>query len=252
MSASLAQRHRARRGEPQFLNIHGLDWAPGGELALLDSAESRLLSYDETTDASTSMVRLSAGWRATASAEQGTLEVFVADGDLTVDGAPLGVSGYVDVPTGVDCELGSANGAQVFLFANPTGQRTTGAGVRFTRAHAEPWVERSYPHAPHAGFYRSLRSPCEDLLRGDFQGPASGFLRMYLMSPGHADPREHIHEVWEGMIFLAGDMLLAGSGRVAPRLLHGESRWLLARADGEPVRSAAVVRVVGADRHGPA
>lgn len=128
----------------------------------------------------------------------------------------MGTGGYTFVPRGFGWDLGSTGGAPVFVFSNPSMAPSRREEIHVTRVHHEPWQEREYPHAPHAGFYKSLRLAEADVLRSGRQGPPAGFLRLWLMSPGHADPQEHVYGVWEGMIFLAGDMLLAGSGRVVP------------------------------------
>ena len=101
-----------------------------GDVRLLHGLESKLISHDAVTGASTSMARLPASWSQTHGDEEATLELFVCEGDLSVEGAEVGAGGYAFVPRGAGCDLGSTGGAQALVFSNPR-WRPLG-GRRFT------------------------------------------------------------------------------------------------------------------------
>ena len=108
------------REEPQFFNIHGLDWVPSREVRVLDGVETRLLSSDDDRTSTTTMARLPAGWDAVESGEDATVEFFVLEGDLEINGDAVGAGGYAFIPRGAsgDTDLRSVAGAQVIVFSN--------------------------------------------------------------------------------------------------------------------------------------
>ena len=60
---------------------------------------------------------------------------------------------------------------------------------------------------------KSLRVP--DVRSSEASGLASGMLRVTLMVPGWAEPRQEVHHnAWEEIIVLSGDMLVGDRGRL--------------------------------------
>ena len=70
------------------------------------------------------------------------------------------------------------------------------------------------PNSIHGAMFKSLRLP--DPAEGAIHGGSEGAVRMFLFTPGFSDPREHVHSVWEEMIYLTGDMMMPDRGVLAP------------------------------------
>ena len=204
------------RTEPQFFNIHGLDWAKAEESRLLDGVDARLLSRDDEGASTTTMARLPAGWSAIESGEDATTEFFVLEGDLSINGEAVGAGGYAFIPRGApgDTDLRSVAGAQVIVFSNVTMAPEHGTDVIVRKLWKEPWNESVMPTALHGALHKSLRLP--DVGDGDVHGGPGGVVRVVILTPGFLDAREHVHEVWEEMLFLGGDLLMPDRGILAP------------------------------------
>ena len=84
------------RDEPQFFDIFELPWREVAEIEIARGVEGRLISKDQRTGAATAMLQLPAGWAATDSGRDATLELFVLDGDLTIDGETLYLDCEID------------------------------------------------------------------------------------------------------------------------------------------------------------
>lgn len=106
-----------RRDEPQFYNVHELEWSSASDLAVTSAADCSMLNRNEDTGSATLMVRLPAGWHGRHQAQDGTLEVFVLEGQLTLNGESVGTSGFMFVPEGSgDSELSSEQGATALFY----------------------------------------------------------------------------------------------------------------------------------------
>ncbi|MCY4087980.1 MAG: hypothetical protein OXG37_14140 [Actinomycetia bacterium] len=203
-----------RRDRPQFFNVHALDWERGPETPSLSGLEARLLSRPVDGVGASYMVRIPPGWSRTATADDGAIDVFVLEGDLSIEGSQVGAGGYAFLPRdGGGAELGSKAGAQAFLFWNPEPPDGYGSEVQIRKVWQEPWKQMDMPGAIHGAMYKPLRLP--DIGEGAVHGGPGGGVRLYMFTPGFSDPREHVHTVWEEMIYLTGDMFMPDRGVLA-------------------------------------
>ena len=204
------------REEPQFFNIHELEWAGAGEPALLHGIDAKPLSSDGDGASTTTMVRLPPGWRASESAADATIEFFVLEGNLAINGTPVGAGGYAFLPRGGrgDVELRSEHGAQAVVFWNATMAPEHGEDIQVRKLWQEPWNASVMPTALHGAMHKSLRLP--DVGDGEIHGGPGGVVRVVILTPGFLDAREHVHTVWEEMLFLCGDLLMPDRGVIAP------------------------------------
>lgn len=214
LRSSLTVGEHWRRDKPQFFNVHGLEWEPGA--AVLNGLETRTISRDPASGNTTCMARMPRGWRRKVPADSAAIELFVLEGDVSVEGDSVGAGGYVFVPPrSGGAELGSRTAAQALVFWNPgmpTGAYDERLQVR--RVWQEPWQAADMPGAIHGAMFKSLRLP--DAAFGAVHGGAEGAVRLFLFTPGFSDPREHVHSVWEEMIYLTGDMMMPDRGVLAP------------------------------------
>jgi hypothetical protein len=203
------------REEPQFYDINTLDWVRLDEPPLVHGVDARLLSRDRELARYTVMTRFPAGWRASHAADDATLELLVLEGDVALEGDRVGAGGYLFVPEGSGtCDLRSEQGALALVYwsyALPLGD---GAAVRVTRLWQEPWQTQVMTNMPHGAIAKSLRLP--DVGDGPVHGGPGGMLRMILLPPGYADAQEHKHNCWEGLVFLAGDLIMPPRGVIGP------------------------------------
>ena len=68
----------------------------------------------------------------------------------------------------------------------------------------------------HGSIAKSLRMPEVDVASGLEHGGPGGMLRLIMLPPGYADPQEHKHNCWEGLVFLTGDLLMPPRGIIGP------------------------------------
>ena len=203
------------REQPQFYNVHELDWQPHSEVPALAGVSARLLSKDTDGASMTVMAKLPAGWRAVEQADEATVEFFVLEGGLAVNGEEVGAGGYAYLPgQSGSAELGSAGGAQVVVFWNAELDSIHGTEIMLRRVWQEPWAASSMPGALHGAMHKSLRLP--DVGDGEIHGGPGGLVRLVILTPGFLDDREHVHSVWEEMLFLGGDLLMPNRGVIAP------------------------------------
>ncbi len=219
------------RDEAQFFNIFDLPWRAENDLAMFHGLDSRLVTKDPSSSSRTYMVHVPGGWSHTEQAEDGSLEIFVYEGDMTGNGTRVGAGGYLAVPRGGGTlEMSSANGAHLLVFWNENvraedyydGQPFVSSVWR------ESWVSTEMPELNHGIMHKSLRWP--DPSGGDRHGGPAGMIRFILMTPGFGETRQEAHhETWEEVIFLHGDLLIPqrgvhGAGTLLnnpPDLLHG-------------------------------
>lgn len=204
-----------RRDEPQFFNIYELDSERLRDPGLLYGVEGSILSRDSRTGSATYIAQLHSGWQWTEDLEDATLEIFVLEGDLRVDGTRVGGGGYAFIPQGSSStELTSESGALALVFWNPDMPLFPPpyTRVRVTKYWKEPWHEAPHRLVLHGTFFKSLRLPD---FSGDFEGGPGGFLRFFAHMPGNNDPRQHVHhDCWEEMFILRGDIFMPERGIV--------------------------------------
>lgn len=209
-----------RRDEPQFYNILELDWRPGNELPAVHRLDRRVLNRDEAKPSATLMVRIPPSWRSLHSSVDGTLEVFVLQGGLSLDGERVGVSGFLSIPEGAgDVDLRSEQGAQALFYWTLGMPIEPDAAVRVAKVWQMDWEVQRMTNMPHGTIAKSLRLP--DVGDGPVHGGPGGMLRLILLEPGYCDPQEHKHNCWEGLVFLAGDLFMPPRGIIGPMTYLG-------------------------------
>lgn len=201
-----------RREDPQCFNMLTLERRPLDGPGVLDGLPAADLTRDEHTGSFSRLVELPAGWRADGDGAAGDLELFVLEGDLGFEDQDAGCGAYLHLPQHAPGgELRSRRGALALALVNPDLPNYPPAYVqpRLVRSWAEPWV----PTLPgsHGVMHKSLRRP--DPQTDEFDGGPGGFLRMFFIAPGTADPAQHVHhECWEEVVTLTGDVLMADQG----------------------------------------
>lgn len=199
------------REEPQCYETAHLDWQSMSETRLLAGIDARLLSRSSDADSSTYELRIPPGWSCKPDTDEATLELFVLQGDLALEGTRVGAGGYVFLPRGGgEAELRSENGGQLLAYWNESLAGYEGATHRITSWRKEPWVDLGGIPSMHGVMYKSLRLP--DAGDGVVHGGPGGILRMSYLPPAFADPTEHVHKIWEEIYFLSGDLFMAPRG----------------------------------------
>ena len=212
-----------RRDKAQFFNIFDLGWQKADGPSAFYGLETRLISKDENNGQCTYMVNLPSGWKHVESGDDGSLEIFVLEGDMTGNGKRVGAGGFLAVPR--QCgplELSTEGGAYVYAFWDPQLQLDYYYDNQpfVTKVWQEDWVLTDMPELRHGIMHKSLRwpDPCEGLSHG---GPG-GMLRFILLTPGFGEARQETHhDCWEEVIFLSGDFSMPERGSHAGGSLLG-------------------------------
>lgn len=209
---------QTRRDIPGFYNFLALDRRPLAAPDLIDGLNGALMSVDHRSDAKTFVVELPAGWRGRTDAKLASLEFFLLRGDLSLDGAAIGASGYIHLPQLCGGgELSSRAGALALLFWNPN---LPSFPFPYTRNRAiKPWQEAWVNSVPggHGVMHKSLRKPdpVPHPVDEGFDGGPGGYLRFQYIEPGMVAASEHVHhECFEEIILLQGDCFLVNEGQM--------------------------------------
>jgi hypothetical protein len=187
---------------------------PLPEPAMFFGLEGIVLSCDYLAGSLTAVVTIPSAWQYAGEMHDGTVELFVLDGRMSVNTEDVRCGTYVHLPQGAGAvDVASASGATVVVAFNPDMPRFPPpySQLTITKWWTEPW--RATADGSHGAFHKSLRRP--DFSGPDFEGGPGGFFRLVLLTPGYSDCRQHVHhECWEEALVLRGDLLLAGSGQV--------------------------------------
>ena len=205
------------RSEPQFFQLLDQPWGSFSDHEAVHGLEARIVTRSGDGSGATFMARLPAGFRRTLKALDATVEWFVLEGDLTLAGRSVRGGGFLALPKACGpARLSSAGGAVVYCFVTPDLRLPTyNAGIHSTNLWQQEWIPASLVGMRHGVMSKSVRVP--DVRGTQAVGGASGLLRMTLMTPGFAEPRQEVHHnCWEEVIVLAGDMLFGDRGRLAP------------------------------------
>ena len=209
--------HR-NRDAPQFFDVWTLAWEKISGPEFFHNLDVRVMSDRPETGDGTYMIKAPAGWQHTERADEGALEMFVVEGDVTANGRTIGAGGYVAAP--LDCgevEMSSASGFQAYVFWNATWVKGYYYDNKpyIAKVWEIDWILTEMPGLRHGIMHKSLRWP--DPAEGLFHGGPGGMLRFIHMAPGFGEPRQEVHwDCWEEMVWLAGDLLMPERGMHAP------------------------------------
>jgi len=205
-----------RRDEPQWFNVHELSWDELRDIRVAHGVESRLVSKDAgESESTTMMLRLPAGWSLSQPSEEATIEMFVIEGDVSVEGQRHGAGGFIAISPGCGTvELSSEGGAQLVVFYNPelTPEHCYGGELYTMETWSTDWTPFvQAADQRHGLMYKSLRVP--DVTAGTVHGGPGGMLRLVLIVPGYTSPEHEYHEEsWEEIIFVSGDIVMPNQG----------------------------------------
>ena len=204
------------RDEYQFYNLFELDRTPLDNPGALGGLTGSLMSGDEKTGARTYVVELPSGWQAEVDGKDSTLELFLLNGDVSLEGERVGATGYVHLPQdGGGGELRSEKGALALAFWNPDMPAFPAPYTRnrVTSLWKEPWTP-SLPGS-HSIMHKSLRlpDPLPHPNAEGFDGGPGGYMRILYLPPGLIYDQEQVHhECFEEIILLQGDQMMVDEG----------------------------------------
>ena len=201
------------RHSPQFFELDELPEALIEGPDPFADTMGRVVSRDDETGAATLKLRLSPGWSLPTSALGGLVEFVVLEGELGVGSERVGAGGVASLPPGTGDGVGSVSGAEAFVFWNPAAAPSDQAEARVTSIWREPWQQGRPTGLPFGRMFKSLRHP--DATEGEVQGGPNGCLRLTQWLAGYTAPQEHVHSVWEELIFFASDWLVPERDGVA-------------------------------------
>jgi hypothetical protein len=189
----------------EFLHAQQLPWGTA-PLAPRDwaSASAKLLSRDPDSGACSLLLRLPAGFAATATPESRPFECLVIDGSALLDEVPLGLDAYADVPAGASAtRLGSERGAVLLAFFGPAEPAPSPAEARSIDTHNMAWTRHDID--PSVQFLNLSHK----VLRHD---PVSGEKTLLLSTGAQTHPHDWrearlMHECAEEMYLLGGDII---------------------------------------------
>lgn len=193
----------------EFIHAQQLPWG-AAPFAQRDwaGAQAKRLSQDPASGACSLLLRLPAGFAATATPESRSFECFVIDGSARLDAAPLGLDAYADVPAAASSvRLCSEHGAVLLAFFGATGLAPPAeqppAQPRIIDTHNTPWTRHDID--PSVQFLNLSHK----VLRHD---PASGEKTLLLSTGAQTHPHEWrearlLHECAEEMYLLGGDII---------------------------------------------
>ena len=207
------------REEPLFFDAFAEPWQKGAVAApaveLARDLDVQVVSRYADGHGCTLVAGLPRGWSGVERAIDGTLEVLVLEGELTVPGRMVGSGGFVQIPKGSGpVALSSGTGARVMLFWHATLPVVFRDGWRVTSAWDEPWELTVLDGFPAGAMHRSLRVP--DIQGATAAGSEAGLLRLTMLGPGFAFTDMERHTCWEEDILLRGDMLIMDEGVFRP------------------------------------
>ena len=130
----------------EFLKSAALPWQPTPAEWARPACETRLLSRDPDSGASTALVRYPAGWSADVSLASDE-EIFVLEGTIDTDDRSYRVADYAYLPAGFAREhMRSSTGATVLTFFEPGAAEYDSAELVEKLATSRmPWVAPSDP-----------------------------------------------------------------------------------------------------------
>jgi hypothetical protein len=236
----------------EFIQVQALPWQRGLYGGARDDVETKILSIDDETGASTAIVRYPAGWRRDDEeylcADE---EMFLLAGDLQINDVEYRTFGYAYLPAGhVRRRAASQNGAVALTFFE--GEPRQGVGGENFRAdgglvehidtNLQEWkLHTSDPKVPTGLLTKTQRIDPDSQDRTWLNARQPGGV-----ADGYMGPREY-HPVVEEMFVLSGDLYLErGVMRAGgyfwrpPDIHHGPfgtrcGMFMLGRSKGGPL-----------------
>lgn len=189
----------------EFVQSQALPWQSGG-LGARTGIESKVLSLDNETGALSALLRYPAGWSDDRSHQLLVdEELFVLDGDLTIDGTRYTARTYAHLPGGLPRSLmSSSEGGVVLTFFSgepePVEREPSFEDprlVRFVDALAGDWGSGFHPRFPPGAGRKWLR-------RDPVDGEETWILGTMPLRSGR---RAEKHPVVEEMYLLSGELV---------------------------------------------
>lgn len=220
-----------RRDEYSFYNIFELDREPVDAPSALEGLNASVMSGDPSNDRRTYVVELPKDWKVEVDGKDASLEFFLLNGDLSLEGEKVRSGGYIHLPQhGGGGELRSETGALAIAFSNPDMPQFP---APYTRNRVTSvWSVPLTPSVPgaHSMMHRSLRlpDPTPHPNFEGFDGGPGGFLRVQYMPAGFLYDQEQVHhECFEEIMVLQGDMLMVDEGimGIGSTICHPQEWW---------------------------
>ena len=204
-----------QRDQPRFYDIFGLPWETIGSVPPLGSLDGKLLSKSRDGMSSTCILRFAPGWRREVRVQGGCLELFILEGQLSLNKESFGTSGFLVIPPEcTEVQLSSEGGGIAIAFWNADFQ----AGYYYdgtaqgTRTSEVRWTTTAMEGVTSGIQHKSLRWP--DPTGALSHGGPNGMIRLTLIPPGFNDARDEVHHSgWEEFLWLTGDYFKPGRGR---------------------------------------
>jgi len=201
------------REHVEFISEGEIDWQEENLTDDLPPIRNKLLSVDAETGAFTRVVALHDTWRAQSVRFPTTQELYVLDGQMTVDGLTLTPQSYVRIPAPVSVDSMSVDEQCRILWTSDSALDGNGdhEGHRFWKAseseltHVDAAALEWTPTAkegPRQGLYTKY-------LHVDDQTGATTFLAK---ADGWTEPRQEHHDCVETSYTLDGGMRLGERG----------------------------------------
>lgn len=199
----------------EFVQVQNLPWRQGLPEGHRAGVESRVLSFDDDSGASSLLVRYPAGFSApdpfTLNVDE---ELFVLDGDLTIGDRAYGIKSYAHLPAGHRrTSMSSRDGAVALTFLSGAADVRTPGGtgesghahedvdtarlVEYVDAFAGDWGGNFHPKFPPGAGRKFLR-------RDPHDGEETWILGTMPLRSGR---RPEKHPVVEEMYLLSGELV---------------------------------------------
>lgn len=188
----------------EFVQSQRIPWSRERLQEIRPGAETRLLSEDDESGASSLLVRYGAGFQAPAGALDVDDELLVLDGEVTIGGQAYSAMSYAHLPAGYDAGAWSSTGGAIVL------EFFSGRPAR--AASATPWDEarlvrhRNVYDVPYTGNFHPDFPPGagRKLL---YQDPLTKDTTWVLGTlPLRWAERSEVHPTVEEMYLLAGEV----------------------------------------------
>lgn len=210
----------------EFIQSQVLPWTKGVYGGARPAVEMRMLSLDEQSGASSTLLRYPAGWRQVdPQALTADEELFVLAGSLTVGDVRHERYGYAHLPAGfVRPAMASTDGAVVLTFfsGEPRAGSAVAQGadearlVEAVNAFDGPWTGNFHPQFPAGAGRKFLRQDPHD-------GEQTWVLGTMPLRWGR---RAEKHPVVEEMYLLAGELVgHVGTMRAGAYFWRPEEEW---------------------------